>query len=243
MIDDEVGHELLDRYIASELVGNESGFGNLHVIAHELSEALGIQLSLVHMLCNDLAATLNDAYYWSLRGSAAALVRASTLAWFSADIALVHFHDARQKFALLKHGVTNPHSHVPSRVFVHFQITRKLTGRDAFFGIQYQRDSQEPFLQRQVGVMEDCVNCDAEGRIATIAMMPGLARHRGCTSGFAVRTNRLPVPSDAFNMGDAISFGGELFVDGDYVHGYPLLGHHEYTPGVKSCQEKSTTVN
>jgi hypothetical protein len=51
------------------------------------------------------------------------------------------------------------------------------------------------------------------------------------------------MPADRFNVTDAILFGGELCVDFDDVHGYPLLGHLKYTPEQKSCQEKSSTVN
>ena len=61
---------------------------------------------------------------------------ATTLARFTPDVALIHFHDALEEFALLKHCIANPHSHVPSGVLIHFQIAGKLAGRESLLGVQ-----------------------------------------------------------------------------------------------------------
>ncbi len=70
--------------------------------------------------------------------------------------------------------------------------------------------------------MEDRVDGDAEAGIAVVAVMPMLVF--GCAIRTAVRANRLAVPSDVFEVDDAIFFGRKLLVDLDDVHGYPLLG-------------------
>jgi hypothetical protein len=43
-------------------------------------------------------------------------------------------------------------------------------------------------------------------------------------------------------MRDAVSFGRELFVDRNDVHGYPLLRQHNCTLRGKPCQENSSTL-
>jgi hypothetical protein len=51
------------------------------------------------------------------------------------------------------------------------------------------------------------------------------------------------MPAYFLKVQDAIFFGGELFVDLDDVHGYLLLGHKKYAPGIVQCQAKSSTLN
>lgn len=243
MIDNEVGHELLDGNVAAEFVSDESRVRNLHVVAHKLGETLGVQLRLINMASNDPTPALNDADDWSLGRAASALVWAATFARFATDVAFVHFHDALEQLALLKHGVPNPHSYEPSRTLVDFQIAPKLSCRDALLGIKHKGNRKKPLLQRQVGVVENRVNRDAKRGIAAIAVMPRLTRHRSCARGFAVWTNGRTIPTDALNVTDAVGFGGERFVDRNDVHGYPLLRHLKCTPSGEPCQEKSSTLN
>jgi hypothetical protein len=201
----------------------------------------------------DSTATFDDAYNRSFVRSAsthflpAKFAERATgtvpLARLSADVGFVHFHDAFEQFALLKHRIANPHTHVPSRVFVHFQIAGELPSSNPFFRIKNQGDRQKPLLKRKMGVMKDRIHGDAEGCIAPIAMMAGLSGHRRGAGGFAVRADRSTVPANALNMSDAISFSRESFVDCDDVHGYPLLGRQKYGSRANGCQEKSSTLN
>ena len=73
--------------------------------------------------------------------------------------------------------------------------------------------------------MEDRIHCNAEGRVAAIAVMPKFLRQSRHTVGTAIGADSAVRPADPFNMGDTISFGGEFPVNLYYVHGYPLLGH------------------
>jgi len=229
VIDDLMLHEALDANIALELVGNENGIGKFNVVTDELGKILRRDFRLVHVLRNDVAATFNDADYGRpIRSTSTLPVRKSSmgtvaLAGLSAKIRFVHFADAAQKFALFKHGVANPHSHVPSRVFVHLEIAAKLASGNALFSVQHKRDRQKPLLKVQVGVVKDRVNRHAERGVAAVAVMPRFRRHRRDSFGFAVRAHRLSMPANPLKMGQTISFSWEPLVNRYDVHGYRFL--------------------
>lgn len=217
VIDDLMRHEVLYAKIPAVFICDENGVSNVHIVAHHLGKTYRSQLGLVHGPRNDSSATLNHADHWRFVGSTSTLMLSSSgpiaFAGFAADVALVHFDDALEQLALLEHGITNTHSHEPCCVFVNFQIAPQLPSRDAFLGIQQKGDGEKPLLQVQMRVMENSVNSDAEGCIAAIAVMPVSGFGRCCAIGFAVWADRLALPTDTLKMGDAISFGGELFVN------------------------------
>jgi hypothetical protein len=124
---------------------------------------------------------------------------------------------------LLKHRVANAHPHVPTRILVDLKIAGQLAGRDALLGVQHERDRKEPLLKGQMSVMEDRIDGDAESGIAAVAVMPEFLRHWSNAVGFAIRTDWFSLPANPFNMSYAISFGRELPINRDDVHGYPLL--------------------
>src|SRR5450759_2395121 len=243
MIDDGVRHEGLNSEITAVLIRDEHGIVNINRLAHEFGEALVIQLGLIDGLRHDLAAAFDHADNGNFGSAASALVRACTLARFAADIALVHFHDAAHKFRLFKHGIADTHPHRPCRVLVDLKVSGKLTGRQPFLGIQNERDGEEPDLKIKVGMVEDRVDGSTKCRVAGVAVMPPLARHRCCAVGRAIRATRLRAPAHSFDVGYTIGFGRELLVDRADVHGYLLLRQQEYAPTRIICQEKSTTLN
>ena len=243
MVNHGMAHEAANLDVAAVLIRDEDGIGYVDVVAHKLGKALGIQLGLIDRTGNDVPATFQNPDHGSLRSTTSALVRSATFTGLPTDVALVHLHDAPEKFALLKHGVSDSHAHKPSRVFVDLEIAGKLAGGDALLGIQHKGDRQEPDLQVKMGVVEDGVYGNAERGIAGIAVVSGLFRHRRGAGRFAVRASRFAMPTDAFNMSDTISFGGPFLVNRADVHGYPLLRQQQGTPEFSTCQEKSSTLN
>lgn len=163
MVDDRVKHKAVNSTVAAELVSDEDSIRDFDVLADELRQTLEIELRFVYGASNDFSATFNHSDYGNFRGSASTLVCACSFARLSADVGLVHLHDAFEQLALLEHRIANPHSHVPSGILVDFQIAGQLSSRKSFLRVQNERDRQEPFLQRQMSVMEDCVK-DLERR-------------------------------------------------------------------------------
>ncbi len=242
VIDRAVWHESFDSDIALVLVRDENRIVAVNVLANEFRDALMSQFCLINWFGNNATTAFYHAHYRNLLSSARAeRPLAITLTRLSADKGLVHFHDAPEQFSLLKHGVANPHSHVPCRTLVHFQIAGQLASGETFLGVQHKGDRQEPFLQRQMGMVEDRVHGDTEAGVAVVAVMAVFVGRRAGRS--AVRAHRNPMPADGFNMADAIFFSGKFGVDLNDVHGYPLLGHLKYRAKGESCQEKSSTVN
>lgn len=245
VIDYLMGHEVLDVEISAVFIGDQNGIIYSNVIPNHLGKTLSLQVVFVCDLRNDAAAPRKHSNHRRFIGPTSARVLSTCglvpFPWFAADVALVHLNHAAQQLALFKHGVADSHSHVPRGVLVDFQIACQLASREPFFGIQDQRDCQEPFLQGQMGVMENRIYRDAKTSIAIVAMMPMFISRNAVSS--AVWADRFAMPADVFNVGDAIFFGWKLTVDLNDVHDYPLLVHLKYRAKGKSCQEKSSTVN
>jgi hypothetical protein len=229
VIDGLMFHESADFDVARPFIRNQDGISARDVFAYQFRHALASKFGLVYWSGDDAATAFNHADYGDFLGSAstfqwwlefAALVALARLTW--PDIGFVHFHDALKQFALLEHGIADSHSHVPARVFVDLKITGELASGDALFGVQYKRNGKEPFLQGQMGVMENRAYGDAESGIAGIAVMAALGRHRTGFVCVAVWANRSAIPADALNVGYAIGFGGKQLVNFDNVHGYPF---------------------
>jgi len=122
---------------------------------------------------------------------------------------------------------TNLRPKVPSRIPIYFDIAGQLASTDIFFGIKNEGNGQEIFLKRNVCMVEDGANCDAEGSIARVAMMPLLRLEAGYAIRLAIRTDRRPLPPDRFYMSEASGPCRESFVDGSEIFrldGYPFLG-------------------
>lgn len=217
VIDDLMRHEVLDAEIPGVFIGDEYSVSNVHVVAHHLGKTHGFQFGFINGSRNDPSATFYHSDHGRFVGSASTLVHPP--AWgiafsgFAADIALIHFHDALEQFALLEHRISDTHSHEPRGIPVHFQIAGQLPSGDAFLGIQDEREGKKPLLQVQMGMMEDCVNSHAERGITAVAMMPSLGLCSSGADGFAVWTDRLSLPADTLKMSNAISLGREFLVN------------------------------
>ena len=83
------------------------------------------------------------------------------------------------------------------------KVTGQLQGRKPLFGVQHERDREKPFLQRQVGIVENCANQNGEPRLAVVAAMALLAG-RGVPRA-AVRAEGISVrPARFFQMRYAV---------------------------------------
>src|ERR1035441_6528246 len=138
MVNHGMGHKRLDADIALVFVGNQYGVRNIHVIANELGEALGVEFGLINGAGYNFAATFDDAHNWNFRGTTSALVSAAlrprsiALARLAANVALIHFDDAAHKFRLFKHGVADTHPHGPTRTLVDLNVAGNLALQPPF---------------------------------------------------------------------------------------------------------------
>lgn len=136
----------------------------------------------------------------------------------SANESLVDLNDTLEKIAVLVHCLANPHSHVPSRVFIHSNIARELTGANSLLCIEHERDSNEPLLEIDFRFMKDRSNRNAERSIACVTVMAILAFHRAGFCRLTVGAFGRAVPANSFKVFNAEILGGEPLVYIDDIH-------------------------
>src|SRR5258708_34004436 len=138
VVDRSVRHETFDSHIALVLIRDKNCILAINVLPNEFSNALVSQFLLIHWHGDDSTAPFYDSDHRRFIGSASArqiLFPATrwtvALARLAANIGFVHFDNALKQVALFKHGVANPHSHVPRGILIDFEIAGQLASGES----------------------------------------------------------------------------------------------------------------
>ena len=228
MLDDGVRQNLRHAEVGFVLVSDQRGLAGVNAVADEGAHVPALHLVLLHGLGRHLAASLNGADHGSLLGAPAARVASvwpvalGALARLAPDVRLVHLDDAGEQVPVLglRHRLADLHRDPPSRVLVHLQVAGQLQRGQALLGVQHERDRQKPFLEWQVGVMEDRADRDAEAGLAVVAAMAVLVW--GGIGRSAVGADRPIGPARGLQMGDAALLSGKPLENLYDVHGIPF---------------------
>lgn len=166
-----------------------------------------------HNFCADVAAALNQCHNRSLLRATPALVLARAGTGLAADISFVNFHRARQFILECRvfEGVANLVHHQPSRaVAAKLQRALNLQRTDTLFGTAQEIPSNQPFTQRDMGILENRPHRDGELPVA-VGTVAKTGAHLGLGIGLdagefrlvrtlAVRANNPVLPTDAFKI-------------------------------------------
>lgn len=151
-----VGNPLIGRPFVRD---NQFGVGRT-MLFDELMERFAITRS--DLLQPDLPATLGDA---DDQGFVLHVVPrpASLAAQPAADKGFVNLDRAVElRRVVLGHGGANPVAEIPGRLVGDAEHALDLVGRHPFLGLHHEIDRYEPFLQWQMGIVEDRAGRDRE---------------------------------------------------------------------------------
>lgn len=139
---------IADASIARMGVGVDGG----RIVGHGFTDKLVQDVSRRHAGGRgshlDRTATLN-------RSKNRCLVVGQIAGPLAADVGLVDFNGSRQGGTVLFHGGSDSVAEIPCCLGGHAECSFDLVGRDALFGFGHQIRCEEPFPERQFGVMED----------------------------------------------------------------------------------------
>ena len=223
MIDGKVRNPFVHAVVAAELIGYQHAIISLYESPQERFQHL--TRNLLGGLRHDLAAPCQRADDGLFLGAAPTLGRIVgvlvVLPRLAADVGFVGFYNAIQEHAVVYHCLANLHTHPVSCRLGDVQVAGKLATGDAFLGVQQNRDSQEPLLQRDSGCLENGARQDVVTIVALVAVPAAysvilmLARYLIAP---AERAGRLIGPARLLQMFDAVSLCRKLFKNRDQIH-------------------------
>src|SRR6266852_2511145 len=188
------------------------GHDHIHILTDILADVLveGRRACIAGMEKSQFSATFADSNNYFLVGTIGTARADATL--LSADKGLVHFDSTVEHRPIcFLHSSTNAMAEIPCGLVAHAQFTFHLISRMSLAGFADQVSSDEPFSQRQMGVIEDGSGGNRELVVASRAVEQLFRScQRSCVS-FAARTLDAFRPAKPLQQFTAFFIGGEHF--------------------------------
>lgn len=152
--------------VGIEIIGHE----NVHILADIFADVARkcAGLNICRMEKAEFSAALSDSdnnlFFSRVRPTALTVA-------YTANVGFVHFHRAVQHGAVnLAHGGANPVAEIPGGLVTHSERALNLASGHSLFRFAEQERGNEPFVQRQVRIIEDRASGYSELVVTVLAV-------------------------------------------------------------------------